>query len=174
MNNNPAGNVSHAPVLNQWLFYSWPLTTLHTQEFQTAYQGDSEFGISGLGMPTEEIFTQIFPTITILFTSSFPPIHRSLLNKIVRPSASGSTARSPSFRKTLSFLKLQTHKPSSWAVVAAALKNSLSRIQAFSDAHNLFPDFQHGFRKKTSQLVTSCYGPPTRFIIYVHRTTGGA
>ncbi|GFY66662.1 probable RNA-directed DNA polymerase from transposon BS [Trichonephila inaurata madagascariensis] len=50
----------------------------------------------------------------------------------------------------------------------------LSRIQAFSDAHNLIPDFQHGFRKETStchQLLRT-----TNKIIdgfNKHRTTGG-
>ncbi|GFW68397.1 probable RNA-directed DNA polymerase from transposon X-element [Trichonephila clavipes] len=50
----------------------------------------------------------------------------------------------------------------------------LSRIQAFSDSNHLIPDFQHGFRKKTStchQLLRT-----TNMIIdgfNNHRTTGG-
>ncbi|GFT93850.1 RNA-directed DNA polymerase from mobile element jockey [Trichonephila clavipes] len=50
----------------------------------------------------------------------------------------------------------------------------LSRIQAFSDSNHIIPDFQHGFRKKTStchQLLRT-----TNLIIdgfNTHRTTGG-
>ncbi|GFT65792.1 probable RNA-directed DNA polymerase from transposon X-element [Trichonephila clavipes] len=50
----------------------------------------------------------------------------------------------------------------------------LSRIQAFSDSNQIIPDFQHGFRKKTStchQLLRT-----TNLIIdgfNTHRTTGG-
>ncbi|GFY34702.1 RNA-directed DNA polymerase from mobile element jockey [Trichonephila clavipes] len=44
------------------------------------------------------------------------------------------------------------YRPISLISCAAKLfeKILLSRIQAFSDSHHLIPDFQHGFRKKTS------------------------
>ncbi|GFT51190.1 hypothetical protein TNCV_4518691 [Trichonephila clavipes] len=37
----------------------------------------------------------------------------------------------------------------------------LSRIQAFSDSNHIIPDFQHGFRKKTSTCHQLHYVPPT-------------
>ncbi|GFT36076.1 hypothetical protein TNCV_4178911 [Trichonephila clavipes] len=77
----------------------------------------------------------------------------------------------------LDFEALHSHPPSTSLISCVTKlfeKILLSRIQAFSDAHNLIPDLQHSFRKKTStchQLLRTTNKTIGGF--NSHRTTEG-